>query len=93
METSSKMPELQPIGRLIIVYLIGLFYGTLVCLNILKNVVVKGPRKVFYVKKRNTRPDVLDNPDFGQHRFARMTVKNLHPAYLFKGNIFVCRIT
>ena len=68
------MPELQPIGSLIMAYVIGLFYSTMICFGLLIKVIVKGPKKVFHVKKRNVRPELLDSPEYGEHHFARMKV-------------------
>ena len=51
-----------------------MIFGLAMLLYFLKNVIVKGPKRVLYVKKREKRPEVLDDPDLGTHKYARLQV-------------------
>ena len=64
-------PKLQPIGRLVLTYLVSLFWSSLTFFGLVYNVITKGPSTVFYVKKRDKRPQCLDNEEYGEHGFIR----------------------
>ncbi|ELT96409.1 hypothetical protein CAPTEDRAFT_176175 [Capitella teleta] len=78
------MPQLQPIGKLLVTFSLGLVFVIITCLSMLKSLIVKGPKKVFGVTKRLKRPDLLDDPSLGEHKFARMKHITLH--YVEKGD-------
>jgi len=47
-------------------------------------ILIKGPRQFFKVQQRDSRPDLLDHPNFGTHGFARLKRIKLH--YVAKGS-------
>ena len=46
-------------------------------INILWKTLRNGPKKVFGTVKRDIRPDILDDPSFGTHGFARLKVRKI----------------
>lgn len=45
-------------------------------IELLIDVVRKGPLRVLYVRRRDIRPEVLSNSAFGSHGFVRLKVSN-----------------
>jgi pimeloyl-ACP methyl ester carboxylesterase len=60
----------------------AIFFGVLASLNILKQVVTKGPRKILHWKQW-TRPHYLDDPSFGTHGI--LTLKDVSIHYVASG--------
>ena len=56
-------------------------FGMKALLPLLWSVVTKGPKQTFYVKRREERPEVLDDPDLGTHKFARLKVSYIPYLY------------
>ena len=69
-------PTRNPIGVLLVTYAISLFWTAFVIVQLLWKIITKGPTKLFYHKKRDTRPALLDDPAFGAHQFARLKVSS-----------------
>ncbi|ELU02364.1 hypothetical protein CAPTEDRAFT_19638 [Capitella teleta] len=67
------MVKLKPVLQIVFYYSVGLFYVSILgVLATIKTLITLGPRKTFFCQRRDRRPDVLDDPLLGEHKFARM---------------------
>ena len=69
-----KMSAVKKLALIVIQWTLVLVFGMMALVPFLWNMLVKGPRHMLYVKKREKRPEVLDDPDLGTHKFARLKV-------------------
>ena len=60
-------------SRLIVTYVISLFWGVYEFIKALWQIIRKGPSIYFYMKDRSRRPQILDNPDLGTHAFVKLS--------------------
>ncbi|XP_074597832.1 epoxide hydrolase 4-like [Brevipalpus obovatus] len=65
-----------------IAYMISLSYGWMICFVIGYSTLKYG-RGYFQVKKREDPPEILQNPDYGEHHTVRLGDVNIH--YVAKG--------
>ncbi|XP_064609872.1 epoxide hydrolase 1-like [Liolophura sinensis] len=63
--------------RRVITLSIGLYYGSVVSGGLLIDFVRNG-RGLFYIKKRDKRPECLDDPALGKHKFIQLENIKLH---------------
>lgn len=64
--------ERQSLGHLLFITAMSTFFSTVVLVRMLFGIILKGPIKMFTVQRRAIRPDLLDDPKFGMHSFARL---------------------
>ena len=57
------------------VLVLTIFFGIIAFTAYFVDMIKKGPRRLFYVKQRNTRPDILDGNDYGAHEFIRQALR------------------
>ena len=60
-------------SRLIVTYVISLFWGVYEFIKALWQIIRKGPSTYFHMKDRSRRPQILDNPDLGTHAFVKLS--------------------
>ena len=80
----ANMSGIKIWGRLVFAYLVGLFWGLFVGVQVLKLLIFK--RKQFFSKKnRLTPPDILQDKLYGEHKYAAIsevgTVQTVHPCH------------
>ena len=68
------MLELQPVSKLLFFGAVSLFWTSIVVMQSIWNIVRRGRIQFFRVKKRDTRPDLLDDPSLGSHNFVTLKV-------------------
>lgn len=65
---------LAHLARRAVTLTIGLYYGAVVSGGLLVDFVRNG-RGLFYFKKRDKRPECLDDPALGKHKFLQLEVR------------------
>ena len=68
-------------SRLIVTYVISLFWGIYEFIKALWQIIRKGPSTYFHMKYRSRRPQILDNPDLGTHAFVKLS--QVRSSFLF----------
>lgn len=69
----AAMAVLYRSARLVILYVVGLFWSLGVSLQVVRLLVTK-PRKFLYSKDRKCAPYALQDPDLGSHGYAIVNV-------------------
>lgn len=74
----SGMSFLPKTALLVVSYLVGSLLSLAVILRLLIYAVTKGPKALFYMKKRPSPPECLQDPDLGVHGFVHLERVRLH---------------
>jgi len=66
----------------LVVYGLAAFYSWTLALSFLWKYITNPSVKFWRVKRRDTPPDCLTNPDYGQHSYIQLKVRRASPAKL-----------
>lgn len=79
------MAGLRKVLNLLITILLSIVVGILSSFVYLFNLIQFGPRRWISVKKRNRRPDILDNEKYGQHHWVALKRCRVRLHYVAQG--------